>query len=125
MTQDDKNPKIEEQIMVDNQANSTKWEYNIKLLNHEWKEEWSFSVSEEDIERYSILELAENKWLNIWYSCRSGACVSCSCKVISWQDNIDIGKMEIPLIDVDQGDILTCCAGLKNTKWQIVIQKKY
>ena len=100
-------------------------DYNVKLLNHEWEEEWSFSVSEEDIDRYSILELAENQWLNIWYSCRSGACVSCSCKVISWEENIDIGKMEIPLIDVDQGDILTCCAWLKNTKWQITIQKKY
>lgn len=100
-------------------------DYNIKILNHEWDEEWFFSVTENDIDRFSILELAENNWLNIWYSCRSWACVSCQCTIVQWQENIDIGKMEIPLIDVPEWDVLTCCAWLTSINSQIIIKKRY
>lgn len=121
----EKLPLLKKEILEKLNPVQTNNDYNIKLLNHKWEEEWFFSVTQDQIDRYSILELAENNWLNIWYSCRSGACVACSCKVVSGIDHIDIWKIEIPLIDADKGDILTCCAGLKSTKSQIIIQKKY
>lgn len=72
----------------------------------------------------SILENAEDNNIDIWYSCRSGACFACGCHMISWKEHIDIGKFDIPLVDVEEEDCLTCIAWVeKGFDGEIVIKK--
>lgn len=75
----------------------------------------------------SILEQAEAIWIDIWYSCRSWACYACACKVIQWSDQIDIWQYGIPLVDLEEDDILSCVAGLVPSKqvWDVILRKFY
>gem|GEM_PF-2484921 len=66
----------------------------------------------------SLLESAEAAGIDIGYSCRSGACYSCMCKVQKGLDGVDIGQFGVPLIDLeDEEDVLTCVAGIRDEWW--------
>lgn len=76
----------------------------IKVLDRDGSHLWSFPASRHE----SILDTAEKHNIDIWYSCRSGACFACACHVQWWMESIDLGKFGYPLVDVDEGDCLTC-----------------
>ncbi len=67
----------------------------------------------------SLLESAEWAGIDIGYSCRSGACYSCMCKVQKGLEWVDIGQFGVPLIDLeDEEDVLTCVAGIRD-EWRL------
>lgn len=71
---------------------------------------WSFAASQHE----SILDTAEKHDIDIGYSCRSGACFACACHVKQGYEHIDMGKFGYPLVDVDEGDCLTCIGGISD-----------
>jgi len=54
----------------------------------------------------SLLELAENAGLEPEFSCRSGICNACKCKLVSG----DVEYFEEPLVVPEDGQVLICCA---------------
>ena len=54
----------------------------------------------------SLLELAENAGLAPEFSCRSGICSTCACKLVEGK----VEYFEEPLERPDNGDVLICCA---------------
>ena len=56
----------------------------------------------------SFSEWAQDAWLSLPTSCCAGACFTCCCRIVEGADNIDIGLVSVPLIDVDEDQMLTC-----------------
>lgn len=54
----------------------------------------------------SILELAESNGLDLPYQCRMGTCATCESELISGE----VTYHPEPLVDVEEGWILTCCS---------------
>lgn len=50
----------------------------------------------------SLLEAAEKNNISIGYSCRSGACFACACHVVVGADLVDVGRRDMPLVDVEK-----------------------
>lgn len=129
MAQDELDKKIDavldEEIVVwdlQEQIVPELWQ-KVVVQNHDWSVLWEFMADYQN----SILEQAEAVWIDIWYSCRSWACYACACKVVAWSDKIDIWQYWIPLVDLEEDDILSCVAWLvpsENTS-DIVIKKFY
>lgn len=72
----------------------------------------------------SILENAEENGIDIWYSCRSGACFACWCHIVAGKEHIDIGKFDIPLVDVEEDDCLSCISWVDdNFNGEIILKK--
>lgn len=71
----------------------------------------------------SIIDLAEEKNIELPRSCRSWACFSCCASVTSWQEYLDPNKTWEVLIDVDEDEVLTCICWVKSwvfTSWESV-----
>lgn len=47
-------------------------------------------------------------------ACCSGACFVCACRIIAWAEYIDIAKFWQPLVSIQDGQVLTCIAGIKD-----------
>jgi len=60
----------------------------------------------------SIIDLAEEKDIDLPYSCRSGACFSCCGQVKQWQEYMDNNKTGEQLIEVDEDETLCCISGV-------------
>lgn len=77
----------------------------------------------------SLAEAAEESGLSISMSCCAGACFTCACRMIQWQEDVDIGMLSMPLVDIDEDQVLTCIGWLKDyiyndgTFHKIVLQK--
>lgn len=56
----------------------------------------------------SFVDLAGEKWIDLPYSCRSGACFSCCGEVKEWKEWIDNDKTWEQLIDVEEDETLCC-----------------
>lgn len=69
-------------------------------------------VSEED-EDLSIVDMAERQGLEFPYSCRSGACFTCCATVDSWGERLEQNKTGEQLIDIEEGEFLSCIGGCK------------
>lgn len=65
----------------------------------------------------SLLESAESVGIDIGYSCRSGACYACACTVQEGMQGLDIGQFGVPLVDLEEEDVLTCVAGIRDERW--------
>ena len=61
----------------------------------------------------SIVDIAENKGIELPYSCRSGACFSCCAQVKKGEEFPDSQKTGEQLIDTEEGEVLTCICGIK------------
>ncbi len=59
----------------------------------------------------SILDLAESQGLNPDYSCRSGICGTCVCKLLEGE----VEYFEEPLDEPGPGDVLICCSRPKTS----------
>lgn len=62
----------------------------------------------------SIIDLAEEKGVELPRSCRSGACFSCCATVTKWKEYLDLNKTWEMLIDVDEDEVLTCICWVRS-----------
>ena len=61
----------------------------------------------------SIIDIGEEQWVDLPYSCRSGACFACSWTVIKGEEYINPQKTWDQLIDTDEWEVLCCIAWVK------------
>jgi ferredoxin len=80
----------------------------IRVTDIEWKEH-TFLVDEDANE--SIIDIAEQQWVYLPFSCRSGACYSCCAEVSSGKAYLDPNKTWEQLIDIEENEFLTCIGG--------------
>ena len=59
-------------------------------------------------ENKSIVDLAEDQWIELPSSCRSGACFSCCGEVKQGKEYMDNNKTGQQLIDVEENETLCC-----------------
>ncbi|HMT01034.1 MAG TPA: 2Fe-2S iron-sulfur cluster-binding protein [Candidatus Absconditabacterales bacterium] len=79
----------------------------------------------------SFVDMAEELDFEIPSSCRAGACFVCAARVKTGAECIDIGKMGVPLVDIEEDQILTCIGGIKSEcledgkDHEVVLQKLF
>ena len=77
----------------------------------------------------SFVEAAEDIDVMMPTSCCAGACFTCACRIVEWQEDVDIGLLSVPLVDIDEDQVLACIGWLKDEVFtdgkfhRIVLQK--
>lgn len=77
----------------------------------------------------SFADAADESWLSLPTSCCSWACFVCACRMVEWEKDIDIWLVSVPLVDIDEDQVLTCVWWIKDSifsDWKfhkIVLQK--
>lgn len=82
----------------------------VTIENDEGEVLWTVQASKTK----SLVESAEDVGVEIPSSCRSGACFVCAARVKEWMEFLDIGKFWVPLVDIDEDQVLTCVCGIKD-----------
>lgn len=108
------------------------WEVKVIIQDLDWNEISQFPWHQHK----SIAQMAEDNWVEIPVSCCAGACFVCAAQIKKWHDDIDIGKLGIPLVDIEQDEetwkykeMLTCIGWIKawcftdDQYHEIVLQK--
>ena len=76
----------------------------IEVLNARGESEGLFFIKEGQ----SFAEAGQDAGLQMPTSCCSGACFTCCCRVKEGLENVDIGLVSVPLVDIDADQVLTC-----------------
>ena len=98
----------------------------VKIVDSEGAELMTFPATKIG----SFVEDAEKVGLEIPASCCAWACFTCAGRIKSGEEFIDIGKISVPLIDIDEDQILMCIgwaaenAFLDGQPHEIVIEKE-
>lgn len=101
------------------------WKVTVKIVNEKGEEIMQFPATRIG----SFSEDAEKAWLEIPTSCRAWACFTCAGRMKSGVEHIDIGKVSVPLIDIDEDQVLMCIGGAKDSCFvdgedhEIIIEK--
>ncbi len=120
LDQNTSDPDAVDSVSQDSLLHETNTIWKVTILDRDGSNLGSFHMDS----KKSILENAEENGIDIWYSCRSGACFACWCHMIGGKQHIDIGKFDIPLVDVEEDDCLTCIAWVEeNFSGEIVLKK--
>lgn len=105
---------------------TSEWKVTVKILDSAGKELMHFPATK----MWSFSEDAEKAWFEIPTSCRAGACFVCAWRMKQWWECIDIGKVSVPLIDIDDDQVLMCVWGAKESCFvdgedhEIIIEKE-
>ena len=97
----------------------------VEVLDRDWLLEWSFSPKIWQ----SFVEAGEDVGLYMPSSCCAGACFTCACRIVSGQEDVDIGLISVPLVDINADQVLTCVGWLREEIFsdgkfhKIVLQK--
>lgn len=97
----------------------------VEVLDVQGNSEWLFTIKEWQ----SFAQWAEDAGISLPVSCCSGACFVCACQVKEWLDNVDIGLLQVPLVDIEDDQVLTCVWWVKSQLFhdgqfhKIVLQK--
>lgn len=62
----------------------------------------------------SFVDGADRSGFEIPTSCCAGACFTCACRVIQWEEDIERELLSIPLVDLEEDQMLTCIGWLKD-----------
>lgn len=117
------------------------WFQTMSVMNDIWKEKkpWveviikdiegsevtSFYASDDK----SFYQMALDHDVELPVSCCSWACFVCACKILEGQELVDVGKISVPLVDIDSDQVLSCVWGVFSqflnwwTYHRIVLQK--
>ncbi len=77
----------------------------------------------------SFVEAAEDIGVMMPTSCCAWACFTCACRIVEGQEDVDIGLLSVPLVDIEDDQVLACIGGLKDEIFsdgkfhRIVLQK--
>ncbi len=105
--------------------NDVKTQIEVELLNAHGISEWTFAPKPGQ----SFAEAADDAGLQLNTACCAGACFTCCCRINKGLEDIDIGLISVPLVDIDHDQVLTCIGWLKDTIFSdgkfhnIVLQK--
>jgi ferredoxin len=75
------------------------------------------------------VQMAEDHDFEMPVSCCSGACFVCACAIKEWAELVDIAKLSVPLVDIDEDQVLSCVGWVKPSAFsdglyhRIVLQK--
>lgn len=67
----------------------------------------------------SFAQMAAKHGIEIPTSCCAGACFVCCARIMQWYEAIQVDKLSIPLVDVENNpdgsprEVLTCIGGIK------------
>ena len=73
--------------------------------------------SHEDVDE-SVTDMAEKIWVELPYSCRSGACFTCCAEVTQGQEYLEQNKTGEQLIDIEENEFLTCIGGIDSAAYE-------
>jgi len=65
-------------------------------------------------DRISLAQMAGKYWIEIPLSCCAGMCGICTCKIVSWQEMLQIDKITTPLKSLAEDEIFACVGGIKS-----------
>ncbi len=97
----------------------------VKINDTEWNLLQEF-VWEDD---KSFHQMAEEAKVDIPIACWAWACLVCAVRVIEGMDYVQADKIQAPLVETEEDQILTCISGIKteslesDEKYIIVLQK--
>lgn len=84
-----------------------------------WKKEYTL---ENDTTK-TLLETAEEKWIDIPVSCRNWYCMACACRIKKWKEFINRELFWNDLVtDPNEDIILTCVAGVTDLNADIELE---
>lgn len=69
-------------------------------------------------DRQSILQIAQNNGIEIPISCGMGLCEVCKCKIVTWNQYVQIDKISPPILPLERSkdgafqEVFTCIGGL-------------
>ncbi len=81
----------------------------VKILNSKWEQLVQFPATKKG----SFTEDAEKVGFEIPTACGAWSCFFCAGHVKSGMEYIDIGKLGVPLVDLENDEILMCISGIK------------
>lgn len=97
----------------------------VKINDTEWNLLQEF-IGEDD---KSFHTMAEEAKVDIPIACGAWACLVCAVRVVEWMDYVQPDKIQAPLVETEEDQILTCISGIKTKaiecekKHVIVLQK--
>lgn len=106
--------------MSNGQSNVT-----VKIVNSKGEQLTQFPATKTG----SFTEDAEKIWFEIPTACGAWSCFFCAGHVKSGMEYIDIGKLGVPLVDLQKDEILMCIGGVKEEcflDWQpreVILEK--
>lgn len=98
---------------------------SVKIIDSTWAPVMDFPASK----IWSFVEDAAKIGKEIPSSCCAGACFVCAGRVKKWMEHIDIWKLSVPLIDIDDDQVLMCVGWVKDSCFvdgddiEIIIEK--
>lgn len=111
--------------MSTNVTDDTKKWVEVIIKDIEWEEIGSFFANDEQ----SFYQMAMDNDIELPVSCCSWACFVCACNIEEWLESIDVGKLSVPLVDLDEWQVLSCVGWVfseKFSEWgyhRIVLKK--
>jgi ferredoxin len=83
---------------------------HITLQDTQGKLLWQFDWED----RISLAQMAKKSWVDLPLSCCAGMCGICTCKIVSWEEILQIDKITTPLKSLAENEIFACVGGIKS-----------
>lgn len=91
------------------QDNTNQTGVQVVIETMQWEEVASFEATDHQ----SFVQMAADHGVEMPVSCCSWACFVCACKVKEGLKSVDIAKLSVPLVDIDEDQVLACVGGVK------------
>lgn len=83
----------------------------VSLINAHGELEWVFNPKQWQ----SFSDAAADAGISLPTACCAGACFTCCCRIKEGLSDVDVGLVSVPLVDIDDDQVLTCIGGLKDS----------
>ena len=72
-----------------------------------------------------LLSQIEAAGIEIPNACRAGSCASCMCHIVSWGEHVEKALRGEPAFPLDETEVMTCIAGIRDTDETVVLRTMY